>query len=185
MTDDELDKLTKEVGLMVNGPPEQLALRSIMCKLMSYRVGKLLLKGKRFIVVACDESYFADVYQTIREAEKKKGRWTPECEWVFQEVTHYDEATKEADLSASPELDTLIAENLPDPSPCFLVIQYRTFHQRWLRAICTTRESAELQKLSVQVSIDSVHPGCERDDKVFIEASLLDHLYGGVMQIQF
>jgi hypothetical protein len=76
-------------------------------------------------------------------------------------------------------------KNFPDPSPCFLVIQYRTFHQRWLRAICTTRESAELRKVSVQVSIDSEHRGCERADKVFIEASLLDHLYGGVMQDQF
>ncbi len=75
--------------------------------------------------------------------------------------------------------------NIPDPSPCFLVVQYRTYYQRWLRAICTTRESAELRMVSVQVSIDSEHRGCERGDKVFIEASLLDHLYGGVMQDQF
>lgn len=77
---------------------------------------------------------------------------------------------------------TLARTSLPEVTKCWLVIQYRTYEQRWLRAVCTTPESAELQKLSVQISIESGHRGCEPDDKVFVEETLLDHLYGHGMK---
>ena len=47
------------------------------------RAGKLLAKGKPFVVVACDEPYYATVYALIREFERAKGRWTEEDESVY------------------------------------------------------------------------------------------------------
>lgn len=48
------------------------------------RAGKMLLKGKKFITVAMDEHYYAEVYRTIRLHEKQRGRWTNEDESEFQ-----------------------------------------------------------------------------------------------------
>lgn len=53
--------------------------------LLNCRAGKLLLKGKFFLVVANDEPYFPDVYLAIRETEKLAGRWTAEDETAFAE----------------------------------------------------------------------------------------------------
>lgn len=44
--------------------------------LLDSRAGKLLKKGKYFLVVAIDEPYFLDVYTLIRNEEISKGRWT-------------------------------------------------------------------------------------------------------------
>ncbi len=75
-------------------------------------------------------------------------------------------------------------ENVPDATDeCWLVIQYRTFQTRWLRAICTTIESAELRKIGVQMLIDEGYGGCQIEDKVFVERVWLDHLYG--MEMKF
>lgn len=60
-------------------------------KLIDCRAGKLLLKGKPFIVVANDETYFTSVYLLIRVSEQAKGTWLEECETCFQSLTHYDE----------------------------------------------------------------------------------------------
>ena len=65
--------------------------------------------------------------------------------------------------------------------PCWLVIHYRTFQLRWLRAICTTPEEADLRKRAVEQLIDSELGGCEHGDKVFVEEALLNHLYGKEM----
>ena len=53
-------------------------------RLLDCRAGKLLLKGKPFIIVACDEPYYLDVYRTIRKHEKERGTWTQDCELQFQ-----------------------------------------------------------------------------------------------------
>ena len=45
-------------------------------ELLLGRAGKLLKKGKPFVVVACDEPYYLDVYRLIRRHEKEKGDWT-------------------------------------------------------------------------------------------------------------
>lgn len=58
--------------------------------LLNCRAGKLLLKGKPFVVVANDEPYYTGVYELIREAEKAKGRWTDECEEAFQDACPND-----------------------------------------------------------------------------------------------
>ena len=50
------------------------------------RAAKLMRKRKNFIVIACDESYFMDVYDLIRDSEMQKGTWTIEDQW------HYDDA---------------------------------------------------------------------------------------------
>lgn len=50
------------------------------------RAGKLLKKGKPFIVVAIDEPYYAQVYRLIRQHEAKKGTWTQDCETAFQKA---------------------------------------------------------------------------------------------------
>jgi ABC-type siderophore export system fused ATPase/permease subunit len=52
--------------------------------LLSGRAGKLLKKGKFFLVVAEDEPYFRQVYEMIREHEKQIGRWTEEDEEQFE-----------------------------------------------------------------------------------------------------
>ena len=54
--------------------------------LLDSRAGKLLKKGKTFIVVAVDESYFQNVYATIRYDEIDKGRWTEEDELRYRDA---------------------------------------------------------------------------------------------------
>lgn len=54
--------------------------------LLDSRAGKLLRKGKPFIVVANDEPYFTAVYATIRTHEKLTGRWNDEDERCFAEL---------------------------------------------------------------------------------------------------
>lgn len=49
------------------------------------RAMKLMRKRKHFIVVACDEPYFMDVYSLIADEETKKGTWTPEDEAKWKE----------------------------------------------------------------------------------------------------
>ncbi len=44
-------------------------------KLLSCRAGGLILKNKPFVVVACDEPYYLDVYRLIRQHERAKGTW--------------------------------------------------------------------------------------------------------------
>jgi len=48
------------------------------------RAGKLLRKGKPFIIVAIDEPYYPEVYRLIRQSETKKGTWTERCEVEFK-----------------------------------------------------------------------------------------------------
>ncbi len=55
----------------------------------SGRAGKLLKKGKPFIVVAHDEPYYLDVYRLIRWHERQKDRWTVEDESAFQIAMSY------------------------------------------------------------------------------------------------
>jgi len=52
--------------------------------LLSGRAGKLLKKGKFFVVVAEDEPYFREVYNMIRENEIAIGRWTDEDEEQYR-----------------------------------------------------------------------------------------------------
>lgn len=78
--------------------------------LLSGRVGKLLDKGKPFIVVANDESYFTAVYLVIRESETAKGTWTEQCEECFQELTHYDNGGYFP--MPTPELDAVLRDQV-------------------------------------------------------------------------
>ena len=57
--------------------------------LLSSRAGKLLLKGKPFIVIAVDEPYYMDVYRTIRKHEQEKARWSDEDESKFREALDF------------------------------------------------------------------------------------------------
>lgn len=50
------------------------------------RAAKLMRKRKNFVVIACDEPYFMDAYDLIRDSEIQKGTWTVEDQW------HYDDA---------------------------------------------------------------------------------------------
>lgn len=52
------------------------SLVSSFVTLLDCRAGKLLLKGKRFVVTAVDEPYFMEVYAKIRKHEQEKGTWT-------------------------------------------------------------------------------------------------------------
>jgi len=49
------------------------------------RAAKLMRKRKNFVVVAEDERYFVQVYNSIRDSERARGRWTEEDERVYQE----------------------------------------------------------------------------------------------------
>ena len=51
--------------------------------LLDCRAGKLLRKGKFFLVVANDEPYFTHVYTLIRDNEKRHGRWTDADEGMW------------------------------------------------------------------------------------------------------
>jgi hypothetical protein len=53
-------------------------------RLHGTRLGRLLSGSKTFIAIANDEPYFAKVYSMIRENERMKGSWTPECEDRYQ-----------------------------------------------------------------------------------------------------
>lgn len=48
------------------------------------RAANLMLKRKPFVVVACDEPYYMQVYSLIREHEKEIGRWSEEDERNYQ-----------------------------------------------------------------------------------------------------
>lgn len=48
------------------------------------RAVKMLRKQKPFVVVACDEPYYMQVYSLIREHEMKIGRWSEEDERIYQ-----------------------------------------------------------------------------------------------------
>jgi hypothetical protein len=48
------------------------------------RAFKLTQKQKPFIVIACDEPYYAEAYNMIREHEIKKGTWSEEDERIFR-----------------------------------------------------------------------------------------------------
>lgn len=85
----EFDKL-REGGMIVEHKCEHHLPGFLKCTveaevkrlkaLLDCRAGKLLKKGKRFVVVAVDEPYFSMVYGTIRQTEMQKGSWTPQCQ---------------------------------------------------------------------------------------------------------
>jgi len=54
--------------------------------LLDNRPGKLLKKGKSFVVVAIDEPYFKQVYELIKHHELLKGRWTDEDEHLMTQM---------------------------------------------------------------------------------------------------
>jgi len=61
------------------------------------RAVKLLSRHKPFVVVACDEPYYMQVYSLIREHEMKIGRWSDEDERIYQDAQH----SVQADLMVS------------------------------------------------------------------------------------
>ena len=65
--------------------------------------------------------------------------------------------------------------------PCWLVVRYRSFYERWLHAICTTVDSANARRMAVQSWCDHGDAGCKPDDRVVVEESQLDHLLGECM----
>ena len=67
---------------------ERRRLREENMLLKTTRAGKLLLKGKPFIVVACDEPYYLETYRTIRAHERRKGTWTAKCENDFKDAVY-------------------------------------------------------------------------------------------------
>lgn len=77
------DYVVDVVGLLID---EIERLRA----LLNCRAGKLLQKGKTFVVVAVDEPYFSFVFDLIRKHEKHRGRWTDDDQrW-------YDQAIRES-----------------------------------------------------------------------------------------
>ena len=48
------------------------------------RAANLMMKRKPFVVVACDEPYYMQVYSLIREHEMKIGCWSKEDERNYQ-----------------------------------------------------------------------------------------------------
>ena len=58
------------------------------------RAVKLMRKHKPFVVVACDEPYYVQVYSLIREHEISIGRWSTEDERVYRDAQQRNEADK-------------------------------------------------------------------------------------------
>ena len=75
----------KQIAAQVNREHRQQMVEDScrLTMLLKTRAGKLLAKGKPFIVVAIDESYFAEVYRIIRTEEKRKGSWSEHDESRF------------------------------------------------------------------------------------------------------
>lgn len=86
----EIDKATARIDELQRECEQWQADRNILqCKIdddldFHPRAMKLIGKRKAFVVVAVDEPYFIDVYQTIRANELKSGRWTDEDERQYQ-----------------------------------------------------------------------------------------------------
>lgn len=70
---------------------------------------------------------------------------------------------------------------MSQPIPCWLVVRYVTFQERYLHAICTSPDSAITRKEAVERYCDLGVSGCRSGHKVYIEQSQLDHLLGDVM----
>lgn len=76
-------------------------------RLLSGRAGKLLKKGKTFIVVAVDEPYFRKVYEMIRDEEVRNGTWSQEdTDRMAQAVHEWADVRADARLSASAPRST-------------------------------------------------------------------------------
>lgn len=95
-------------------------------ELLNCRAGKLLRKGKRFVVVAVDEPYFTAVFMCIRAWEMAQGRWTDEDEQWYGEAVHESQGLVEA---ASPfehgEIARIIAWYTADPAELETVTKQR------------------------------------------------------------
>jgi hypothetical protein len=51
------------------------------------RAWKLMVEKKPFLVVASTESYYKEVYATIRDHELGKGTWSDQDEMIYREAT--------------------------------------------------------------------------------------------------
>jgi hypothetical protein len=54
-------------------------------KVRSSRGGRMALEGKTFIAIQDDESYYMDVYATLRSHAQDSGDWSAEDERIFIE----------------------------------------------------------------------------------------------------
>ena len=81
----EIDTLNAELALREIGFQKKIAECKAKDELLDSRAGKLLKKGKFFLVVACDEPYFKATYDQIKLEELFKGTWTAQDEQTYQE----------------------------------------------------------------------------------------------------
>lgn len=77
---------------MADAYVDELQTKLDRAKAFHPRATKLIEKEKPFLVVACDEPYYAVVYAEIRAREKRIGRWSPEDEIRFQKAIEKLEA---------------------------------------------------------------------------------------------
>ncbi len=80
---DKADRLIDELGATQTRAAELETDSANFAKLLDCRAGKLLLKGKRFVVVAVDEPYFAHVYSIIRDGELANDRWPDQDQQTY------------------------------------------------------------------------------------------------------
>ena len=86
---DAFRTITEDLGIArVNDvdPQEVVDAVGAIIRMLDSRAGKLLRKGKPFVVVACDEVYYAGVYDLIRLHERQSGRWSDQDEQLFNEA---------------------------------------------------------------------------------------------------
>lgn len=106
-------KLKRELLHAIDEREEQAGMQENiiddLARMLDCRAGKLLKKGKFFLCVAHDESYFSAVYEVIRAREMTHGEWTDEDEKVYQ---HWTRTEPGYNLSTNniEELETRVRE---------------------------------------------------------------------------
>ena len=74
-----------------------------------------------------------------------------------------------------------MVENIKGAVKCHLVVRYRTYHEKYLHAICTTPDEAEPRRKAVELQCGDGACGCKPTDKVVVEPAWLNHLFAGKM----
>jgi hypothetical protein len=97
MIEDLQQKLTDAININTKMARELITLRANNGRMTAKldharkfhpRAMKLIEKEKNFVVVACDEPYFNDVYFRVKIQEMANGSWTDEDEKKYREMVY-------------------------------------------------------------------------------------------------
>ena len=74
-------KVITLMGVNATQKAEMDKTATLWAKIECSRIGRLMLGGKRHVLpIEEDEPYYLEVYRTIRQNAKRRGKWTTMCE---------------------------------------------------------------------------------------------------------